>query len=512
MSEWYDAIVVGSGFGGAVVAARLAEHGARVLVLERGRRWTKDQYPRRFADAWRFSHVRPHKRNGWFDIRFFRQMVVVQGAGVGGSSLCYSGVAIEVADDVFDAHWPPEITGAELRPYYDRVARMLNVRPIPAGQQTARGLLLEHAAARLGYADRITRVPLAISFDDAWNYALPEPLDVRHSKERVNEQGQRQGTCVHLGNCDLGCDVGAKNSLDFNYIPLAERHGADVRPLHVVRSINPERGGYEVRFDRIEHRRLTPGSVHASKVVLAAGSLGSTELLLRCRDQYRSLPNVSPRLGRNWSPNGNALMTDRYPDGPNVRQGIGPAISAGLDFSDASVAGERFYLEDDGFPNLLRHLLRPSLHRSPDEWNPARRLMVLMGMGVDQSDGELRLGRPRLAPWRTSLDLRWRRDSARALTEAILSVRSALSNASGGRPVRTPFWRRFVDLMSVHPLGGCGMGGTAETGVVDHRGALFGYPNLFVADGAILPAAVGRNPSLTIGAVAERIADLMIKD
>ena len=524
MSERYDVIVVGSGFGGAVTAARLAEAGARVLVLERGRRWTRDQYPRGFGDAWRFSQARPHRRNGWLDLRFFSRMIVVQGAGVGGSSLCYSGVTIEPPAGMFDARWPPEITSDELRPYYDRVERMLNVRPIPAGQQTARGSLLEQAAARLGYADRVARVPLAISFDDDWSYRLAEPLDVRHSKERVNEHGQRQGTCVHLGNCDIGCDVGAKNSLDFNYIPLAERHGAEVRPLHVVRNVQPEeRGGFQVTFDRIEQRRLIPGSARASKVVLAAGSLGTTELLLRCRDQFRSLPAVSSRLGLGWSPNGNVMALDRHRDARQVQQGIGPAISAGLDFTDGLRTGQRFYIEDDGFPNVLHHVLRkarrpwswlwrPSPHRAPDERNPAGHFMLWMGIGVDASDGKLRLGRRRLAPWRTSLDLRWRAGSSRALVEAIVSMQRALSGASDGRILLLPGWRRLASLVSVHPLGGCGMGGTAAAGVVDHRGAVFGYPNLFVADGAILPGAVGRNPSLTIGALAERIADLMIKD
>ena len=120
MNDRFDVIVVGSGFGGAIAAGRLAEGGARVLVLERGRRWTKDQYPRKSTDPWIYEHSHPDKLNGWLDVRLFRRMIVVQGAGVGGGSLCYSSVVMEANPELFDAGWPPEITYDELRPYYAR--------------------------------------------------------------------------------------------------------------------------------------------------------------------------------------------------------------------------------------------------------------------------------------------------------------------------------------------------------------------------------------------------------
>jgi len=508
----YDVIVIGSGFGGAIAAARLAEKGARVLVLERGRRWTKDQYPRALTDPWIYSHTRPQKRNGWFDLRFFRKMTVVQGAGVGGSSLCYSAVVIEPDPDLFDRSWPPEITRDELRPYYANVAAMLKVRTIPSGQRTARGRLLRRAAEALGQQARFSDVPLAIAFDDGWTYGLEDPLHPRHSRAHVNEHGQRQGTCIHLGNCDVGCDVEAKNSLDFNYIPFAERHGAEIRPLHVVRDIQPESGHYRVVFDRIEKGRLIPGSESATRIVLAAGSLGTTELLLRCRDRHRSLPRVSRRLGQGWSANGNVLTPDRYRNTGEVRQGIGPSISTRLSFMDGSVNGQRFTIEDDGFPNLWSLLRRRPIRRALDERNPAQQWAMWLGIGVDAADGELRLRRPILAPWATRLDLHWRVDSSRPLVEAILGQQAALSAAAGGRLLVPWYWRLAKGLMTVHPLGGCAMGRTEATGVVDHTGAVFGHPNLYVCDGSILPAAVGRNPSMTIGALAERIAALMADD
>lgn len=524
MSHRYDVIVIGSGFGGAVTAARLAEGGARVLVLERGRRWTPDQYPRGPTDPWMYGHRRPHKQNGWFDLRIFRRMVVVQGAGVGGGSLCYSSVTMEATSDLFDARWPAEITYDELRPYYRRVADMLKVRPLPAGQQTPRGRLLGEAADKLGFRERMASVPLAVSFDDDWSYELADPLGRQHSKEYVNEHGQRQGTCIHLGNCDIGCDVRAKNSLDVNYIPLAERQGAEIRPLHVVRRLEPEAGGgYRVVFERIEGGRLIPGTERAAKVVLAAGSIGTTELLLRCRDEYGTLGNISPLLGKRWSPNANLLSLDVYSDAGRVMQGVGPTISTNLDFMDRGVDGERFSIQDDGFPNVLYHSLTslPSgmaralgrgLTRKMDERNPTRRVMVWLGEGIDAGDGVLRLARRRLAPWKRDIDLEWRFAASRGVADAIAAMHGRISNATGSRLSIPLFSRRLNGAISMHPLGGCGMGRDASAGVVDHTGQVFGHPNLFVADGSILPTPVGRNPSMTIAALSERIARLIMHD
>ena len=290
MAQRFDVIVVGSGFGGAVAACRLAEAGARVLVLERGRRWAKEDYPRGPGDAWLYDPARPHLLNGWLDLRFFPGMAVLQGAGVGGGSLCYSSVLLEAPAERFGEGWPADINHAELAPYYAKARGMLAAGPIPPGQHTRRSKLLQGAAEKLGLGGRFLDPPLAVSFDPAWNYGLDDPLNTKHSKAFVNAQGQPQGTCVHLGNCDIGCDVRAKNTLDLNYLPAAERRGAEVRPLHVVRRVEPDGAGYRVAFDRVEGGRLTPGEERADRVVLAAGSLGSTELLLRCRDEHRTLP------------------------------------------------------------------------------------------------------------------------------------------------------------------------------------------------------------------------------
>ena len=521
MSQQFDALVIGSGFGGAIAACRIAEKGMKVLVLERGRRWTADNYPRRPSDPWVFNASQPAHQNGWLDLRFFRNMTVAQAAGVGGGSLAYSSVALEAHASLFANGWPPEITYEELKPCYASVTRTMNLQTVPDGQLTQRYKLAREAAEKLGHRDRFSKAPLAVTFSQDWNYQLEDPFNSRHSKTFTNEHGQQQGTCIHLGNCDIGCDVRAKNTLDLNYIPRAEQHGAEVRPLHLVRLIEPRGSGYRVVFDRIEKGRLIRGEETAAHLFLAAGSLGSTELLLRCRDEYRTLPNLSRALGQHWNANANVLSMATYHDASRVQQTLGPSISSVIDYMDKSEGGQQFVVEDDGFPNVLLNALRACLaagprtdlgrsvlqqieaHVSGDE--RSRNLMLWLGAGIDAAGGQLTLRRSLLSPWKRTLDLRWNPDPSRAVVETIRDVHRRLTEVTGGKLNPNPAWEVFRSLMTLHPLGGCKMGVTAETGVVNHLGHVFNYPNLYVVDGAILPS-IGRNPSHTIAALAERIA------
>ena len=522
MSPTFDAIVIGSGFGGAITACRLAEKGMKVLVLERGRRWAAADYPRKPNDAWLFNHRAPAQLNGWLDLRFFKNITVSQAAGVGGGSLAYSSVALEANPALFATGWPAEITYGELKPYYDTVAKVMNLQTLPDGQLTQRFKLAREAAEKIGHADRFAKVPLAVTFSPEWNYQLKDPFSPQHSRTHTNAQGQQQGTCIHLGNCDIGCDVRAKNTLDLNYIPLAEQRGAEVRPLHVVRTIERSNGGYKVVFDRIERGRLVRGSETGARLLVAAGSLGSTELLLRCRDEHRTLPGLSRVLGQQWSANANFLSTAIYSDGDRVQQTLGPTIAGAIDFTDGRQNGERFIVEDDGFPNLMLNSLRACLaapgaagfgrgllqqieeHVTAD---PAlRNVMVWLGAGMDAGDGTLSLKRRLFTPWVRDLDLQWTPQHSRGVIEAIADVHRKMTSATGGRLREGLPGSIFRNMLTLHPLGGCRMGSSAENGVVDHLGQVFGYPRLYVVDGAIAPTATGRNPSHTIAAMAERIA------
>jgi cholesterol oxidase len=522
MSPGFDAIVIGSGFGGAITACRVAEKGMKVLVLERGRRWAARDYPRGTRDAWLFNGERPAVQNGWLDLRFFPNMTVAQAAGVGGGSLAYSSVLLEAHPSLFTDGWPGEITYDDLKPWYDRVTRMMDLQVVPDGQLTQRFKLTREAAAKTGEERHFSKTPLAVSFSPDWSYDLADPFDRRHSRTFTNAHGQQQGTCIHLGNCDIGCDVRAKNTLDLNYLARAEQLGAEVRPLHLVRRIEPQANGYRVVFDRIEKGRLARGDDTAAHVFVAAGSLGSTELLLRCRDEQRTRPALSRTLGQNWSANANVLSMATYADAGRVQQTLGPTISGIVDFMDKRANGQQFVVEDDGFPNVLLNALRACVDNGPrsdvgrallrqleehvrgDE--RSRNLMVWLGSGVDAADGQLTLKRPVLAPWRRTLDLRWKPERSRSVVEAILTVHRKMTEATGAQLRPSVAWNLFRNLVTLHPLGGCKMGVSAATGVVNHLGEVFGYPHLYVVDGAIVPGSIGRNPSHTIAALAERIA------
>jgi cholesterol oxidase len=524
MAKQFDVIVIGSGFGGAITARRLAERGMNVLILERGRRWDVPTYPRKPGDAWIYSHTRPERHNGWLDMRFFKHMTVAQAAGVGGGSLTYSSVALEANPNVFKQGWPAEITYDELKPHYDTVAREMNLQVVPDGQLTRRFKVAREAAHNLGYDGRFSKASLAVSFSEDWNYDLPDAFDPKHSKPFINAHGQRQGTCIHLGNCDVGCDVRAKNALDVNYIPRAEQRGADLRPLHLVRYIEPRSGVFRVVFDRIEDGQLVAGEESAPRVIVAAGSLGTTELLLRCRDEYKTLPALSPTLGTSWSPNANFISMGRYgaDNKGRVKQSQGVAISSLLDFTDGSYKNQRFAIEDDGFPNAVLNALKAYLdnelvtavgnallegleHHLREDYLLSD-LMVWLGAGMDAADGRMHLEPHGLLAKTFELALDWQPDQSRGVLDAISEMQRELTRATAGRWFEPPTWSLFKNLLTLHPLGGCKMGVSSETGVVDHLGRVFGYPNLIVADGSILPTSTGRNPSHTIAALAERIA------
>jgi cholesterol oxidase len=528
MSADFDAVVIGSGFGGAVVACRLAEAGYKVLVLERGRRWEVKDYPRKPADAWIWSQEHPERQNGWIDLRVFPNMSVVQGAAVGGGSLIYANISLDAKRDLFVQGWPPEITYSELEPHYKRVGQMLRIRPVPENQLPERTRLVKEAAEKTGFGNRFRLLDLAVNFDDDWHYGLPDPHNVSHSKKKPNPQGQEQGTCVHLGNCDIGCDVKAKNTLDLTYIPCAEMHHAEVRPLHIVRSISPADSGYQVNFDRIEKGALKSGRVTARIVVVAAGSLGSTELLLRCRDQYKTLPNISQLLGQNWSSNGD-FLTPAFHLGRNVNPTRGPTITSAIDFlGENNLDGQHFFIEDGGFPDIVgnyldalakqpaggiraRALLEAVQHFLRQE-DPLKCTMPWFAQGRDAADGRFDLRKRWWLFGDLVLHLNWDIKKSEKTINAIVEMHKKLAKATGGTPFVPPTWTIAKDLITPHPLGGCNMAKSEGNGVVDHRGEVFGYRNLYVADGSIVPEAIGANPSKTIAALAERIAKLIVDE
>jgi cholesterol oxidase len=523
----YDALVIGSGFGGAAVACRLAEAGYRVGILERGQRW--HAFPTTPRGDWRYNAKRPDREHGLIELRPYRQLAVMLGAGVGGGSLLYSGITTEPSADVFQSGWPAEIDATELRPFYGKTEAMLDLQRIPESQRPVRRNALRDAAASIGVSDHFSDPEMAITFDPAWQGAGDDGSVEQHVLT-TNRHGARQGTCIHYGNCSLGCPVSAKNSVDLNYISRAEQCGAAVLPLHVVNTIEelPRGSGYRVGFHVITKARKREGTLSARIVVLGAGSIGSTELLLRARDQYRTLPGLTKALGQRWNPNGDAATFAYFAD-HTVRPFSGPQTQAAIHLPRSnSVSPYQITVEDAGLPSMLKKFLTHTelnpvralalaifvsplreaakrgkkLGQSGDE--AMERVMQLVSMAQEENYGTLQLRRSvRRDP---SMRLRWDARGSRALFAAIKDVHYRLIEAKGGVPIEPPFdfIRRY--RMITHPIGGCPMGTTPEAGVVDHAGEVFGYRNLYVADGSVIPVSLGTNPSKTIAALAERTA------
>ena len=269
MESAYDAVVVGSGFGGGIAACRLAEQGFRVCVLERGRRFGPGDFPDRPEQAPRmFFHAR-HNPSGFFDLRIMRDVAVMTGAAVGGGSIVYANVQLRAPDDVFDdPAWPAAIDAAVLRPYYDRTEEALEPVETPLqadGEPLPKIRAFDAMAANAGYSSE--RLPIAVHFG----------ADRRHPFSGAFQQG-----CQNLGRCDIGCPVNARNTVDITYVARAESHGAEVFPLHEVLRIDPPAragGSWSVGYRDLQYR--TMGEVSAPILVLAAGALGTTRLLLQ---------------------------------------------------------------------------------------------------------------------------------------------------------------------------------------------------------------------------------------
>ena len=459
-----------------------------------------------------WEQATPELLNGWIDLRMLEHMWVAQGAGVGGGSLIYANISIDAKPKTFDSGWPSEINYAVLKPHYDKVKDMLWLRSAAGRPKlTQRFKLMQEAAGKIGEADRFRKLDLAVTFDNDWNYDLPDPTNPKNSKSWTNRFGKPQGTCVHCGNCDIGCTVQAKNTLDLNYIAAAESAGAVVQPLSLVTHVSPTDGGWRVSYDRLTEGRREPAEEVAKRVVLAAGSLGSSEILLRSRDEYRSISNLSPHLGRGWSSNGDFLTPAFYP-GRRIDPTVGPTIACAIDFLDGSQNGARFFVEDGGFPNLLGNFVQAKLKLlsrfdpAAEFWrllseaivpgDPLSEWMPWFGQGVDAANGTFRLARRWYAPWQRYLALDWDVTDSMAAINGLVGMHQKLSQATGGDAVVPFTWTLAHQLITPHPLGGCGMALPVHpTESSTTPGASSTIPvSYYVFDGSIVPRAIEAQP------------------
>jgi len=509
-----DVVVIGSGFGGAVTALRLAEAGHRVTVLEKGRRLSDDDRLRARRDPRAYLWQPGAGMRGFFWQRIFRHMAIIGGTGVGGGSIVWAGVLLEPGDDFYEAL---VLRGLglgkdELAPHLARAARMLGRVTCPHhGRMDSH---LQAAAQAVGAGATFGPVPTAIHFGRP-GVTEPDPF--------FDGEGPDRTGCRLCGECLLGCPYGAKNELTRNYLHLAERRGAEIRAESEVVSLRPWGAGYlvETRHPWRGGRRTT---LTARRVVLAAGVLGTVELLSRCRDELGTLPRVSRRLGQHVRTNSEALTAVLQPAGHDLSDG--PTISSHF-YPDARthVTQNRYIggwhmraqlgpmVDDDQRFRRAGRVLG-SMARQPltqarlvGARDFLKRLTVLTTMQRHDSELALDLRRSPWQPWRKALRSRItggvRPPSNLPVANA---VTTAYAEASGGRPLN--LLGESVGGLSVtaHVLGGAVIGRDATEGVVDAGHEVFGHPGLYIADASVIPANLGVNPSLTITALAERFA------
>ncbi|MET0388854.1 MAG: GMC family oxidoreductase [Polyangiales bacterium] len=508
----YDYAIVGSGFGGSVSALRLTEKGYDVLMLEQGSELREQDFPKTNWDVKRWMWAPIFGWRGLFQMRTFSHVQVLAGAGVGGGSLTYANTLPIPKHGFYKspawshlADWENE-----LKAHYQTARRMLGAAPTDF--LTPADALLKQMAAERGTPEAFEKPHVAVFMGEPGKQ-VPDPYFGGEGPERTG--------CLRCGSCMTGCRHGAKNTLDKNYLYFARKRGltlhADTEVVHV--SPRPE-GGFRIRalqgrkyFDRKEV------VYDAKQVVFSAGALGTNKLLLRLREDRTALPNLSEQLGQRVRTNSESLICVTVP-GSKDDHSQGIAINSLLQTDEHSHlemvrygAGSGFFRAlvtaphvhgPAGVAMLLRMLFAFLLHPwlalrtfFVSDW--AKTTMILLYMR--STEGTLRFVRNRFGFMNTRLE-GGERPSAymREATE----LAHGLAQRSGGMARSAVYEQLFNMPTTAHILGGCCMGDTAESGVIDHQHRVFGYDGLYVIDGSSISANIGVNPSLTICALAER--------
>jgi cholesterol oxidase len=511
----YDFIVIGSGFGGSVSALRLAEKGYSVAVLERGKRWRTEDFPKTNWNIRKYLWAPLVRCFGIQAITLLRDVMILHGCGVGGGSLVYANTLLIPPDRVFaDPRW--SALGSwkdDLAPHYATARRMLGVTTAPCPTETDH--LLREIANDLGRGDTYHPTEVGVFFG-APGKTVPDPY--------FGGRGPERAGCIECGGCMVGCPHNAKNTLDKNYLYLAEQLGVDVIPETLVRDVRAlPGGGYEVDTQRITDwvfkRRRT---LRARGVVMAGGVLGTVPLLLKCKERG-SLPRLSDALGTYVRTNSEALVgsTSRRRDA-DFTSGI--AIASGFWPTDDTHIEMVRYGKGQDFMSLLRTVLvgggppwpRPlrflaEIVRHPIRFlrmcNPfgwAQRTGILLVMQLLPNHMSLRLRRRWFWPFSKRLDTLWQ--SSQKVPKYFPIANDAaqrLADKMEGDPWSALGEVLFNTTSTAHILGGCPMGTDPSQGVIDKLGRAFGYDNLYVVDGSIVPVNLSVNPSLTICALAE---------
>ncbi len=519
MSQFdYDWIIIGSGFGGSVSALRLAEKGYSVKVLECGRRFRDEDFPKSTWDLRRYFWAPKLGLRGIFRLSPFKDVSVVSGCGVGGGSLGYANTLYVPPSNFFkDPQWGDlDDWEAVLAPHYAEAQRMLGVvvhdKDDPADQ------LLREYGEQLGVGDTYQKTPVGVYLDNPGK-TVPDPF--------FGGEGPDRTGCLQCGRCMVGCPHGAKNTLVKNYLWLAERRGAEVTPDRTVTEIRPlgdsdGSDGYTVRSERSGLRSgRGVQTLRARGVIVAAGALGTNKLLQRCR-LGGSLPRVSSRLGELVRTNSESILAvtvpEDYPEDLTKRVAITSSIypdphthietvTYGKDGNSMSMLytllvgdGTRATRPLKLLAQILRHPGRFARVLFPRNWS-SRTIIVLVMQTLDNAIAL----RPTLKR-SGAVRLQTEQDPQRPIPTFIPVANDAaewLAERTGGIAQSSTTEALMNIPTTAHILGGAVIGHSPEDGVVDSGQRVFGYENLLVCDGSAVPANVGVNPSLTITALAE---------
>jgi cholesterol oxidase len=514
----FDWVVVGSGFGGSVSALRLAEKGYSVGVLECGKRFRDEDFPKSTWDLRRYFWAPRLGLKGIFRLTQFKDVAVVSGCGVGGGSLGYANTLYVPPPEFFrDPQWADlEDWERTLAPHYAEAQRMLGV--VEVEQDDPADQLLRELGEHLGVGQTYRKTPVGV-YQDNPGKTVPDPF--------FGGEGPDRTGCLQCGRCMVGCPHGAKNTLVKNYLWLAERRGVRIEPERTVTEVRPlgaadGSDGYAITSER---SGLLPGrgkrTITARGVVFAAGPLGTNKLLQRCR-LNGALPKISGRLGELVRTNSEMILAvtvpEDYPEDLTKRVAITSSIYPDahthietVTYGKAGDSMSTLYtlLVGDGtkvtrplklLGQIARHPGKFARIMWPKGWSE-RTIIVLVMQTLDNAIAL----RPKRMP-NGGVRLTTEQDPERPNPTFIPVANEAaewLAKRTGGIAQSSVSEALFNVPNTAHILGGATIGHSAEDGVVDSRQRVFGYENLLVCDGSAVPANVGVNPSLTITALAE---------
>jgi cholesterol oxidase len=517
--------VIGSGYGASIMAARLSKalrDDTRICILERGKEWMPGSFPDTFENTWRNTRqqmtgpTRGQVVNplGLFDISFNKEINILSGSALGGTSNINASVAVRPEPEVFQqSRWPSALRDVHyLEPYYNRAARELSLTR-SGFDATPKIRSRRQAAERMSSDPRFFDLsPLSVMYD------------YRHLDQQVrNRQGMIQRPCTNCGDCITGCNVGAKNTLSHNYLPIAKWNGTEMYTQVNVDSIEKRQGYYRINLTYIDdsnheitHHKV---SINSKIVVVGAGSPGSAKVLMNSQNETFEF---SQSLGQNWSANGDAIgfvLNTPQPSHigghgtcPSQYGPVGPTVQTTTNFFQGPNLQDRFIIQEAAIPRGVVNLFQP-LMKDQDLTNT----MVMLAMGHDEARGKV--------VWkdgRYQIDWPGLKESPYRLN--MFKVFEDFAQAHGGKYKRLKLFGS--NLVTVHPLGACGMSDSPEAGTVNQFGQVYegkqggcvdprtGMPQvhegLYVADASVIPTPIGVNPYMTISALSERIAEHLI--